>query len=125
MNIAEKRRRALIVEDEILISAVAADALQELGFDAVEVCSAKAAMDQARNIKFDLAVVDLGLPDRRGDELVADLRALQSSLPVIIATGYYDNALHEQFRGLPHLVILNKPYDFSQIHAAIAALALR
>ena len=125
MKIVERRRNVLIVEDEILISAVAADALQELGFDAVEVCSAKAAMEQARNSNFDLALVDLGLPDRRGDELVTDLRTLQSNLPVIIATGYCDSAMHEQFRSLGQLVILNKPYDYSQIHAAVAALALR
>ena len=125
MKIVERRRNVLIVEDEILISAVAADALQELGFDAVEVCSAKAAMEQARNSNFDLALVDLGLPDRRGDELVTDLRTLQSNLPVIIATGYCDSALHDQFRNLRQLVILNKPYDYSQIHAAVAALALR
>ena len=125
MNIVERRRSVLIVEDEILISAIAADALQELGFDAVEVCSAKAAMDQARSSNFDLALIDLGLPDRSGDELVADLRTLQSNLPVIIATGYCDSALQNQFRSLRHLVILNKPHDCSQIHAAVAALALR
>ena len=125
MTIVEKRRNVLIVEDEILISAIAADALQELGFDAVEVCSAKAAMDQAKNINFDLALVDLGLPDQRGDELVMELRNLQSNLPVIIATGYWDIALRDRFRGLSQLVILNKPYDFSQIRAAITALALR
>ncbi len=125
MSIAQKRRSALVVEDEVLISAIAADALQELGFDAVEVCSAKAAMDQARNTNFDLALVDLGLPDQRGDELVTELRTLQSNLPVIIATGYSDIALRDRFRGVSQLVILNKPYDFSQIHAAIAALALR
>jgi DNA-binding response OmpR family regulator len=125
MSIAQKRRSALVVEDEVLISAIAADALQELGFDAIEVCSAKAAMDQARNTNFDLALVDLGLPDRRGDELVTELRILQSNLPVIIATGYSDIALRDQFRGLNQLVFLNKPYDFSQIHAAVAALALR
>ncbi len=125
MSIVEKRRNALVVEDEVLISAIAAEALQELGFDAVEVCSAKAAMDQARSTNFDLALVDLGLPDRRGDELVADLRVLQSNLPVIIATGYFDSAMHDQFKSLHQLVILNKPYDFSQIRAAVAALASR
>jgi DNA-binding response OmpR family regulator len=125
MSIAQKRRSVLVVEDEVLISAIAADALQELGFDAVEVCSAKAAMDQARNTNFDLALVDLGLPDQRGDELVTELRTLQSNLPVIIATGYSDIALSDRFRGLSQLVFLNKPYDFSQIHAAVAALALR
>src|ERR1700680_1323510 len=122
--VSNKRRQALIVEDEALISLIAAEALDELGFDSVEVGSAKAAMEKARNTNFDVALVDLGLPDQRGDKLVADLRTLRANLPVIIATGYCDRALHEQFRNEPRLVILDKPYDIAQIHAAIDALAL-
>lgn len=125
MDIASKKRHALIVEDEALISLIAAEALEELGFDSVEVGSAKAAMEEARNNNFDVALVDLGLPDQRGDKLVADLRTLRSDLPVIIATGYCDRALHEKFRDAARLVILDKPYDVAQIHAAIDALALR
>lgn len=125
MKNSEKRRQALIVEDEALISIIAAEALQELGYEAVEVGSAKAAMDQMRNSNFDVALVDVGLPDQRGDELVTELRTLRSDLPVIIATGYSDAALRDQFKGKPRLVILNKPYDIAQIHAALDALALR
>lgn len=125
MRSVEKRRQALIVEDEYLISVIAAEALSELGFDSVEVGSAKAAMDQARSTEFDVALVDIGLPDRRGDELVVELRSLRANLPVIIATGYSDRSLRDQFGGEPHLVIINKPYDVAQVRAAIKALALR
>ena len=121
----ERKRHALIVEDEALISLIAAEALEELGFESVEVGSAKAAMDQARSKDFDVALVDIGLPDQRGDKLVAELRALRSDFPVIIATGYCDRALYDQFRGERCLVILDKPYDIAQIHAAIDALSLR
>jgi DNA-binding response OmpR family regulator len=125
MNGTDRKRHALIVEDEALISLIAAEALQELGFESVEVGSAKAAMDQIRSTNFDVALVDLGLPDQRGENLVAELRALRSDLPVIIATGYCDRALREKYRSESHLVILDKPYDVAQIHAAIDALALR
>jgi DNA-binding response OmpR family regulator len=124
MGSSQRKRQALIVEDEVLISVIAAEALQELGFDSVEVGSAKAALDQARSTDFDVAIVDIGLPDRPGHELVAELRALRSDFPVIIATGYSDRVMRDRFRSEPRLVILNKPYDVSQIHAAIAALEL-
>jgi len=124
MGSSQRKRQALIVEDEVLISVIAAEALQELGFDSVEVGSAKAALDKARSTDFDVAIVDIGLPDRPGHELVAELRALRSDFPVIIATGYSDRVMREQFRSEARLVILDKPYDVSQIHAAIAALEL-
>ena len=33
-------------------------------------------------------VADVGLPDRKGDVLAGELRALHPELPIIIATGY-------------------------------------
>ena len=82
-------RPVLLVEDEALIAALAADILDELGFSVVEVGSAKAAMDfaQTRIDDVQVAIIDLGLPDRKGDELVSDLRAMRADLPVVIATG--------------------------------------
>ena len=125
MNDTATKRHVLIVEDEAMISDIAAEALHELGFEAIEVGSAQAAMDVARSAaKFDVALIDVGLPDRRGDELVVELRALRSDLPVIIATGYADRALQDRFRNERRLVVLNKPYDIAQLHAAIDALAL-
>ncbi len=124
MSDLREKRYALIVEDEVLISIVAVEAMQELGFEAVEAGSAKAALNLVASTRFDVALVDVGLPDRRGDELVAELRSLQENLPVIIATGYADHALRDRFRNDHRVVILNKPYDIAHIRKAIDALAL-
>ncbi|HTS42290.1 MAG TPA: response regulator [Xanthobacteraceae bacterium] len=115
---------ALIVEDETLISMIAAEALQELGFETVEVGSAKAALDELRRNTFDVALVDIGLPDRQGDELVVEVRALSYDLPIIIATGYTGKAIYDRFRHDRRIVILNKPYDSAQIRTVIDALAV-
>jgi DNA-binding response OmpR family regulator len=125
MGDLREKRYALIVEDEALISILAAEAMQELRFEAVEAGSAKAALNLASSTKFDVALIDIGLPDRRGDELVAELRSLQENLPVIIATGYADPALRDRFRNERRVVILNKPYDIAHIRKAIDALALK
>jgi CheY-like chemotaxis protein len=69
---ADPTRRKLLVEDEALVAMVAADSLNELGYDVIEVATARAALDCAYPdcAKFDLAVIDMGLPDRPGDELI-------------------------------------------------------
>lgn len=119
-------RPVLLVEDEALIAALAADILDELGFTVVEVGSAKAAMDFAltRIDDVQVAIVDLGLPDRKGDELVSDLRAMRADLPVVIATGYGADAVRGQLKGEEGIVILTKPYDISHLRAALGALKL-
>jgi len=124
MSTTAKKRQALIVEDEVLIAMVAAEALQEIGFTTVEVASAKAALQAVKRTIFDVALIDVGLPDRRGDELAAEVRTLHSELPIIIATGYSSQPLVDRFRTDRQIVILNKPYDFTQIQAAINTLTI-
>ena len=116
-------RKALLVEDEALVAALAADALEELGFQIVEAATARAALELAGPgiSTFALAIVDVGLPDGRGDMLAIELRKLRSDLPIIIATGYGEASLDERIRD-KRTIVLGKPYDLSQLHAAIQTI---
>lgn len=114
----------LLVEDESLIAALAVDSLNEMGFEVVEAPNARTALEiaQTQIAEFRLAIVDLGLPDRRGDELVEDLRALRPDLPVIIASGYDPRMAGEKFKDKSAIVFLGKPYDFDALASAIKSL---
>jgi DNA-binding response OmpR family regulator len=115
--------RALLVEDEVLVAALAVDALEELGYQISEVGTAKAALELARAdiASFALAIVDVGLPDGRGDALALELRKLRGDLPIIIATGYGEASLDERLRA-GGVTVLGKPYDLTQLHAAIDSI---
>jgi DNA-binding response OmpR family regulator len=117
-------RKALLVEDEALVAALAADALEELGFQIVEAATARSALELANAGvgTFTLAIIDVGLPDGRGDALAIELRQLRDDLPIIIATGYGEDSLDARIRD-KRTVVLGKPYDLSQLHAAIEAIA--
>ena len=65
------------------------------------------------------AIIDVGLPDGRGDALAIELRKLRAELPIIIATGYDEAHLDERARSHPLTAVLNKPYDIAQLQAAI------
>ena len=119
-----RAKRILLVEDESLIAALAIDSLNEMGFDVVEASNAGAALDIARQRigDFKIAIVDLGLPDRAGDELVNDLRALRPDLPIIVASGYDARVAEEKMRGKDAVAFLGKPYDFNALAAAIKSL---
>lgn len=116
-------RKALLVEDEVLVAALAVDALEELGYQIVEAATAKAALELARAgiDTFAVAIVDVGLPDGRGDALALELRQLRADLPIIIATGYGESGLDGRLRD-KQMIILGKPYDISQLHAAIKSV---
>jgi len=115
--------RVLLVEDEVLVAALAADTLEELGYKAIEASTIKAALEIAADgSSIAFAVVDVGLPDGRGDELAIKLLALRADMPIIIATGYGESHLDARLRANPRIAVLSKPYDMTQLQAAISAV---
>ena len=74
--------------------------------------------------KFDFAVIDMGLPDRPGDELISDLRKLCPDLPIIVASGYGEGELRRRFKADDRFAFLNKPYERTSLRAAIDSLGL-
>ena len=117
------RGKVLLVEDEVLVAALAVDALEELGYQTIEVTTAKAARAIASGSEqIAFAVVDIGLPDGRGDALALELRQTRPGLPIVIATGYDGAHLDEALRKQERTAVLSKPYDIAQLQAAIQAI---
>jgi len=117
------RGKVLLVEDEVLVAALAVDALEELGYQTIEVTTAKAARAIATGSEpLVFAVVDIGLPDGRGDALALELRQTRPDLPIVIATGYDGAHVEETLRKQQRTAVLNKPYDIGQLQAAIQAI---
>ena len=115
--------KVLLVEDEVLVAALAVDALEELGYQTLEVTTAKAAREIASGAEqLVFAVVDIGLPDGRGDALALELRKARPGLPIVIATGYGGTHLDAALRKQERTAVLSKPYDIAQLQAAIQAI---
>ena len=70
---------------------------------------------------FDLILLDLALPDRNGIEVLADLRAQESQVPVIMITAYgtVENAVKAMQAGAANFV--QKPWDNEKLLADIRA----
>ena len=66
--------RILIVEDEANIRRFVRIALQDEGFHVFEADSVKRALIHAASRQPDLVIVDLGLPDSDGKQLIRELR---------------------------------------------------
>lgn len=120
------KERILLVEDEALISMVAAETLRDFGFKVEEATSAASALDLAKAdiASFCAAIIDIGLPDRNGDELAAELMTLRADLPIVIATGQGDQALDGKLEKTARLTLLPKPYDGESLRASLAEVGV-
>jgi CheY-like chemotaxis protein len=102
----------LVVEDEILVRMFAVDVLEEAGFKTAQAGSGAEALKILEERRDDLCavVIDLGLPDLRGDEIAAKIREQYPQLPIVIASGRSERELLEKFASDPAVAILPKPY---------------
>jgi CheY-like chemotaxis protein len=118
--------KVLLVEDEALVAMIAADTLEELGYDVVQAGSARAALEQVGTdcARFALAVIDMGLPDRPGQQLVAELRKICPGLPIIVASGYGESEVRRRFEADQCFAFINKPFEQATLRAAIDSLGL-
>lgn len=117
----------LIVEDEVLVRMFAVDALEDEGFNVEESESAAQALMKLAAIgpRVAAAIVDLGLPDRPGDQLATEMRAVQPDLPILIASGRSERELKERFVLDGRVGIVVKPFTGPMLLEALEKIGVR
>jgi DNA-binding response OmpR family regulator len=119
--------RVLLVEDEALVQMVATEYLQEAGLKVDVAASAVDALNKLRLVPggVDAVIVDMGLPDRRGEDLVREIRSIYPLLPIIIASGQATQHLRRLFQDVESVSFLAKPYTEEELRAALRAVGIR
>ncbi|MBS0222923.1 MAG: response regulator [Proteobacteria bacterium] len=117
----------LLVEDEVLVRMYAAQTLGALGFAVEEAGTFQEACTKMDHLGDSLTVtiVDLGLPDRPGEELIAEIRLRHPTVPIILTTGYADAALQQRILQDTMLQLVSKPFQPHDLERALARLGVR
>jgi two-component system response regulator QseB len=120
--------RLLLIEDDSMIGRAVRRGLGDAGFAVDWVESGRAAELALANGVYDLALLDLGLPDYDGMTLLRKLRARHSELaqlPVLIATAR--DAVADRITGLNSGAddYVLKPFDLDELIARVRALLRR
>lgn len=117
--------RLLLVEDDLMIGESVLDLLREEGYAVDWVRTGRMADSALAGEEYDLVLLDLGLPDKDGLAVLADLRARKARVPVLVATAR--DAVPERIQGLDAGAddYIVKPYDLDELLARIRALLRR
>jgi len=83
MRASDTQQRVLIVEDEVEIRRFVRMSLSAEGFEVIEADGVQRGLIEAGTRRPELVVLDLGLPDGDGVELIRDLRAW-SDVPIVV-----------------------------------------
>lgn len=113
---------ALVVDDDEVFRNRLCRALAQRNWEAEAVPDGEAALKFARERSPDLVLVDLRMPGRGGLDAVQELRTIDSSMTIIVLTGYgsIPTAISAMKRGADHY--LSKPADADEILVAYEKL---
>jgi two-component system, cell cycle response regulator CtrA len=117
--------RALLVEDDPASASGIALMLRSTGAVIDVADTGQEALDLARHYDYDIVVLDLGLPDMEGYEVVRRMRVARNATPVLILSG--QSAPQAKVKGLGAGAddYLTKPFDKSEFIARVHAVVRR
>ena len=117
--------RVLLVEDDALLGAAIHAGLEQSDYTVDWLRDGAQAASALRTAEPDLLILDIGLPGRSGLEILAELRARGSSLPVLLLTAR--DTVSDRIAGLDSGAddYLVKPFDLGELTARLRAIARR
>lgn len=109
----------LVVEDESAIAAFIAKGLEAAGFLSSTCDTGASAIHAANGGTFDLMILDLGLPDMDGIDVLRQIRSAGSRMPVIILTAR--SSVPDTVAGLESGAddYMPKPFSFDELLARV------
>jgi DNA-binding response OmpR family regulator len=117
--------RIVVVEDEPAIRRGVADVLRASHYDVAEAPDGVRGLEEAVRVGVDLVLLDLLLPRKSGLDVLAELRTVRPTLPVIILTarGSEDDRVRGLKMGADDYVV--KPFSARELLARIEAVMRR
>src|SRR5436309_16039806 len=117
--------RILLVEDSVRLQELLSDALNRAGYGLDAVATVAELLGAAATIRYDLIIVDLGLPDGDGLDAIRSLRKAGPTVPILIVTarGSVEDRVDGLDSGADDYLI--KPFNHAELLARVRALMRR
>jgi DNA-binding NtrC family response regulator len=111
----DETARILIIDDDENIRKVLTTILEDEGYYVESVDTAKKAIERTRRKFYNLALIDIRLPDMEGIELLTKMKNTTPKIRKIIITGYptLQNAVEAVNRGADAYIM--KPFDMEKV----------
>jgi len=112
------KKKILFVDDDRLILASIGKGLESLGYDVTMVSNGKSAVELIEKERFDLALLDIRMPEIDGIEL-ARMLIKQLNLPVVFLSAYSDENIIDAAISCGAISFLLKPCSLQQLKISI------
>jgi PAS domain S-box-containing protein len=119
-----RRRTVLVIDDALESRAVLLDVLDSFGFETAQAVSGEEGLEKARDLRPDLILTDLVMPEMDGHEVVRRLRQLPglTEVPVIVLSAQASGGSGRKSLPDGANAFLSKPIDVAELLKQIATL---
>jgi two-component system, OmpR family, KDP operon response regulator KdpE len=121
MNAGSAPTRILVVDDEPAILRFLRAGLGSQGYLVIEAQTGQAAVDAVRQHRADLVVLDLGLPDVDGLEVIRQIREAGAALPIIVLSSRDNETAKVTALDLGADDYVTKPFGIDELLARVRA----
>jgi DNA-binding NtrC family response regulator len=113
----------LIVDDEVMLVALAEEMLAGLGYEPVGFYSSSAALQafRADPRRFDLVLTDEAMPDLVGTELAREIHLIRPEIPIVLMSGHGGAQLANRAAAMGVNEVLHKPLQRADLAESLAS----
>lgn len=117
--------KILLIEDDLVIADFIIKGMNESGYQVDHQANGRFGLQAALNCEFDLAIIDIMLPQLDGLSIIQQIRDKRINLPIIILSA--KRSVDDRITGLQHGGddYLIKPFSFGELLARVDALLRR
>jgi two-component system cell cycle sensor histidine kinase/response regulator CckA len=114
----------LVVDDEPIVRDVVEGALKQLGFQVLTAADGleAVAMFQAHAEDLICVVLDLEMPKMGGGQALGEIRKLREDMPILLTSGYPEEAAAERFASTGRVGFIQKPYGVDALEEQMLLL---
>lgn len=109
------KKAVLIVDDDATVGDALRVILLDRDYGAIVVTNGHDALKAADSERFDAAIIDVGLPDMSGLDLLSVLQTIDPALRIIIMTALPSPEILSEAKTLGAISVLAKPFPLSDV----------
>lgn len=109
------RIKVLVVDDKKVIGDFFDFTLGYFGHDITVVNNPNVAADVARHKDFDIAFLDIMMPQKNGVEVLREIKSIAPKLPVVMMSGYSLQDKRDEAKELGAVECLKKPFELDDV----------
>ena len=111
--------KVLVVDDKKIIGDLFDFTLGYSGYDITVVDNAAAAIEAVKNKQFDIAFIDIVMPDKDGVSILQDIKGIAPKLPIVMMSGYSVEEKRSKAKDLGAVTCLKKPFEMDDVKKVI------